>query len=73
LIGAVVKMIISTSGVVVNDSVQIISQEFPSFAMKKINTSGEVLKTFDMKLNLPDDDLYFSLSNSAIMLHLVVL
>ena len=33
--------------------------------MKKINTSGEVLKTLDMRLNLPGDDLSFSLSNSA--------
>ena len=65
LIGAVVKMIISTSGVVVNDSVQIISEGVPSFAMKKINTYGVVLKTFDIKFNLPDDNLYFNLSNST--------
>jgi hypothetical protein len=65
LIDAAVKMIISATGVVVNDSIQIISQESPSFAKKKTNASGQVLKTFDMNLSLPNDDLSFSLSNSA--------
>jgi hypothetical protein len=33
--------------------------------MEKINEYGVVLKTFKMYLNLPNDDLSFSLSNSA--------
>ena len=33
--------------------------------MEKINEYGEVLKTFKMYLNLPNNDLSFGLSNTA--------
>jgi hypothetical protein len=41
------------------------SQEFPSLAIKKINASGQVLKTFDIYFNLTNDDIVFSLLDSA--------
>ena len=63
LIGSIVRMAISTSGSEFNESIQIKSEGFPSFSMKKINALDVVLKTFDIKFNSPDDNLYFKLSN----------
>jgi hypothetical protein len=52
------------SKLTVNDSIPIIGQEFPSLAIKKINASGQVLKTFDIYFNLTNDDIVFSLLDS---------
>jgi hypothetical protein len=56
----------------VNDSIQKISQEVLSLAIKKINASGKdkriwvsVKKKNDMYFNLTNDDIVFSLLDSA--------
>ena len=56
-----------TAKLIVNEAIQIIAQqqEISTFTKITINEYGVVLKTFKMYLNLPNDDLSFSLSNTA--------